>query len=249
MQRTFTTIILKHQNYKERDRLYTLFTREMGKMTVRGSGARKSGAKLAPHLEPLMASHIVVAKNRGCGVITFALCEESFYHVRQERFACASARGVIDTVERLLRDNDPHRNMYDMLLLYLRTMDVLVAHNVASTVFSIVTQGLYFQLLAQLGWNVQINVCVRCSVRLAKSTQYTYLLGDGGFICADCLHGTIISQRQKIILSRDAAATLHVFGTQYLSDSHLAHLAKLTVPQAVCDELTHFTTRRIDWVI
>lgn len=249
MHLNFTTIVLAHQDHKERDRLYTLFTRELGKIVVRGSGARKSGAKLAPHLEPMMLSYVAIAKNRGRGTLTFALCEDSFYHIREDDFAFSAVRGVLGMAKHLLRDEDPHRDVYDLLLAYLWTMDALAAHSASKTVLSVVTQGFYFHLLALLGWSVQTRQCVRCIERLEKSVQYTYLLSDGGFICKKCRVGMSISEKQKIVLSRDAAAALHVFETHHPSRSHLANLAKLTVPQKVCDELALLTKRRIAWVV
>lgn len=243
------TIILSHRDHGERDRLYTLLTRERGKLTVRGSGARKSGAKLAPHLEPLMHSHVVVAKNRGRGTITFALCEESFYHVRAQNNAYIHARGVIDVIERLLRDGDIHRNLYTTLLMYMRTLDILVERKEQASAFCAVTEGCYFYILAMLGWYVQTYTCTRCAKRLSQSTSYTYLCADGGFICKNCLRETAIPREQKIILSRDAAAALRVFDTQYRRSAHIAHFAKVRMSQEICDELRNFTIRRMKWIM
>ncbi len=237
------TIVLAHRDYGERDRLYTLFTRERGKLTVRGSGARKSGAKLAPHLEPLMRSHIVIAKNRGRGTVTFALCEESFAHLREEALALEAARGVVAATEKLLRDEDPHTDVYDTLLTYLRTMEVLSARTVSWRTYAVVTQGTYFHILSRLGWHVSPTTCVRCGGRLAQHAQYTYVLSEGGFVCASCYRASRVPAQHSLELSRDAVAALHVFCTNTIPS-----LAKLTVGEDVCDELALLTARRIAWV-
>ncbi len=247
MHVNFTTIILTHRDHKERDRLYTLFTRELGKITVRGSGARKSGAKLAPHLEPMMVSHVAIAKNRGRGTVTFALCEESFCYIRTYYRVQKLALGALSAVNHLLRDEDPHPSIYDLLVTYLHTMDALAQHHMLDDVveqtFCVVTQGFYFHLLARLGWDVVTHACIRCDGRLPAGAWYTYLLSEGGFICQSCLRGAVVAERQKIVLSRDATAALHVFAR-----NNIPSLAKLGISESVCKELEYFTMRRIHWV-
>lgn len=238
-----TAIVLSHRDHKERDRFYTLLTRELGKIVVRGSGARKSGAKLSPHLEPLMVTHVAIAKNRGRGTVTFALNEESMPHVRAEVWMLDSVRAFVATVDRLMREDDPHPAVFDVVRVYLHTLDRLVEHGAPSETCAVVTQGAYSHLLARLGWHVETAACIRCHGALTKGETYTYVLGDGGFLCADCAHGSRVSQHQTVTLSRDAAAALHVFGT-----NSIPSFAKLSVSRAVCDELARLTQRRIAWV-
>ncbi len=243
VQTNFHAIVLTHQDHKERDRLYTFFTREVGKIVVRGSGARKSGAKLAPHLEPLMVSSIVVAKNRGRGTVTFALCEESFRHLRNHPQALRLARNSCDTAERFLRNDDPQEHLYDLVLIYLRTMDALAAHNIATLTLRTVTYGFLTQLLSHLGWHIESRRCVHCKDALQEQATYRYSLSEGGFFCATCQDNTHIAQQQSITLSRNTVVALRLFHT-----NSIPSLAKVTVSQDVCDELANFSMRRIAWV-
>ncbi len=244
MHRNFHVIVLKHQDYKERDRLYTFFTREEGKIIVRGSGARKSGAKLAPHLEPLMASFVVVARNRGRGTVTFALCEENFRYIRNHVQALCLARNSCDVVEQLLRSTDPQKELYDLVLMYLRTLDTLVAHNVATVTLRTVTYGFLTHLLAYLGWHVESRRCVHCKEVLQEQKSYIYSLQEGGFLCMTCQKNVRNIQRYSVILSRNAVIALWLFHT-----NSIPSLAKVKVSQDVCDELANFSMRRIAWVL
>ncbi len=58
-------IILKKIDSGEADALFTLYTRDFGKIRARAQGVKKEGAKLKGHLEPLSLSSVsfVLGKN------------------------------------------------------------------------------------------------------------------------------------------------------------------------------------------
>lgn len=55
-----TGIVIKRADAGEADRLVTLFTREMGKITLKAKGVRKLTSKRAPHLELLTEVSCVI---------------------------------------------------------------------------------------------------------------------------------------------------------------------------------------------
>lgn len=64
MTTKLTAIIIGKKDIREADRLYTLYTREQGKMRVLGQGTRKLASKLSGNLELLNECTLTIARGK-----------------------------------------------------------------------------------------------------------------------------------------------------------------------------------------
>ena len=62
-------LILKHKDYREADRLITIYSREYGKITALARGTRKISSKLAGSLEPFTLADFMIARGRNFDTI------------------------------------------------------------------------------------------------------------------------------------------------------------------------------------
>lgn len=71
MAQTYKTegIILKRWDYKERDRMVKVLTRDYGKLTARAISARKITSKLAGHLEPFIHTDLHIARSKTIDIV------------------------------------------------------------------------------------------------------------------------------------------------------------------------------------
>src|SRR3989442_13710881 len=63
-------VVLRKLDYGEADRIYTLLTREHGKVGAIGRGVRRSTSRLGPSLELFAAIDVQLARGRNLDVIT-----------------------------------------------------------------------------------------------------------------------------------------------------------------------------------
>ncbi len=68
--KTVEGIVLKRRDFMEADRIFTLFSKEMGVIDVIARGSRKAGAKLATATEPLFAGKIQIAIGKKNNILT-----------------------------------------------------------------------------------------------------------------------------------------------------------------------------------
>ncbi len=61
MTRLVKGIILRKQDYRESDRLFVIYTDELGKISAVAKGARKIKSKMAGHLELFHVINLMVA--------------------------------------------------------------------------------------------------------------------------------------------------------------------------------------------
>src|SRR5215204_4629868 len=65
-------ILIGRREYGETDRIVTLFSRELGKITVIAKGARKPTARSGPALEYFARGRFMLARGRDLDVVTSA---------------------------------------------------------------------------------------------------------------------------------------------------------------------------------
>ncbi|MEA2113605.1 MAG: recombination protein O N-terminal domain-containing protein, partial [Patescibacteria group bacterium] len=63
-------IIIGRRNLGDYDRLFTVYTKNFGKILIKGKSVRKNQSKLRGHLELFLRSHLMIAPGRGFDIIT-----------------------------------------------------------------------------------------------------------------------------------------------------------------------------------
>jgi len=81
MTELFTTrgFVLGRRDHKESDRVYTFFSYDLGKIDIRARSARKTTAKLSPHMESASCVNAFVVDGKAGYTLAGADIEEPFF--------------------------------------------------------------------------------------------------------------------------------------------------------------------------
>ncbi|MBV8689102.1 MAG: DNA repair protein RecO [Candidatus Eremiobacteraeota bacterium] len=92
-----TAIVLRARNLGEADKIYTLFTRERGKVDAVGKGVRRAKSSLAGRLEFMNEVALTLHRGRSLDVITAAQIERSYFDaiVQPPAFLATSLMGEL----------------------------------------------------------------------------------------------------------------------------------------------------------
>ena len=105
-------IVLKTIDYKDNDKLLTLFSPSLGKITAGIKGVKKPNAKLAFSAQPFCFAEYVLAQKGGRYTVTSAYLHESFFSLRTDltRFyaACAAAEVCLA----ILYENESYEGLF-----------------------------------------------------------------------------------------------------------------------------------------
>src|SRR5690606_7475011 len=93
-------IVLRRRDYKEFDRLYTLYTEDYGKIEAIARGSRKITSKLAGHLEPMSYSSFMLATGRAFDVLATSVRISSFKFPHNDLLAFALANYFFEAVDK-----------------------------------------------------------------------------------------------------------------------------------------------------
>src|SRR5680860_1697969 len=109
-------IVLGRREYAETDRIVTLFSREIGKVTVIAKGARKPTARSGPALEYFARGRFMLARGRDLDVVTSAELLERPEQLGDNLTRLAYASHMAELTGRLAQEGQEFPLLYDLLV-------------------------------------------------------------------------------------------------------------------------------------
>ncbi len=181
MEIRYNAIILRKKEVGETDRLYTLYTETAGKVSLVAKGVRKSEAKLAGQLETLMQGLVIVVKGRGTGRIAGAVAEKNFLSLRTDGDILKRVLETINIFERLVGWDEPDKELFQLLEVYLILTDDLAKDGKKEKIF-LLTEGFLVQLFAHLGYTIETGQCAVSGEKVRSGERYFFSPSAGGIL-------------------------------------------------------------------
>ncbi len=238
MTYNYSGIILGKYDIGESDRIYTLYTLEMGKIRTVAKGVRKSQAKLAGHLENFTWSHISVAKSRGMGKITGAVAEEIFSGLRKNLDFISEVFYAAGILNKLAKEEEKDERIFILFLEYLKAMEDESESAENSVMAKLLTQGFIFNLFDCFGYKIEARVCVECGQPLSLKGNY-FNSEKGGFLCPDCT----LKLGKNIKANPNAIKIIRIF-----YHNSLKSLTKLKVSPSEINNLKIISREFFRWI-
>ncbi|GAB4331120.1 MAG: DNA repair protein RecO [Dehalococcoidia bacterium] len=212
-------VILRRRNLGEADTIFTVYSPSEGKFDAIAKGVRKARSRMRGHLEPLSRSRLLLAKGRTLDVFTQAETIEPYRRVREDLGRGAAAIYCAELIDRFTEDSAPHPEVYGLLL---DTLDALEAGAPGW-----LARWFELQLLAMLGFEVQVERCARCGGRLPER-ETLFVAGAGGLACPGCRPEAGAGR----LVSVEAVKVL-----RFASRAAAGDFARLRLPGALAAEL------------
>lgn len=196
--------VLGTVDYGERDRVVSMLSRERGKLSAFARGARVSRKRFGGALEPfnLLAAELRERPGADLWTLEDVTVERAFGGIRADlaRIACASYASEL--ARELVRDAEPHLDLFDLVGRYFERLDAGPAHPWD-------LRGFELGALWAAGLMPRLDACARCGTTVGLGAPG----GHGeGTIRFDPAHGGVLCPACRGLSStagRDArAATL-----------------------------------------
>ncbi len=188
--------VLSATDIGEYDRMYSLLTREFGKVRAVARSVRKSAAKLAGHLDIPNKSWVELVPTSKGWQVTRALEQESFHAMRADRVALSavlSGARFMDAFVHEMRDQELF-GLWEHFLSCLSRATEQDNDRVA-----LVTAQFKIRALFLFGFLPDLSVCSSCEQKFTDSHAQLFM---HGIWCAAC------SARQHVHGLRVSAAAL-----------------------------------------
>ena len=176
--------VLRTVDFGERDRVVSLLSRERGKLSAFARGARSSRRRFGGALEPFTRLAAELRERPGAELWTLddVFVERGHGAIRGDLARIACAGYACELARELVRDAEPHPELFDLLAGYLEALDGAPARPGDLRAFEM-------GALRVAGLQPRLDACARCGERLEEgdpSVRLRFDPGQGGLLCRAC---------------------------------------------------------------
>lgn len=171
-------IVLKHMNLKEADKILTLYTPGMGKISAVAKGVRRPRSKTGGHLELLSHCALMLTRGRNLDTVNQVQTISSFLPLREDLWRASLALYAAEMVSRFTVEHVENYPLYRLLLETLKRLCDTQDGELTLRFFEL-------NLLAHLGYQPELHDCIACKSPLQPTANF-FSASGGGVLCPAC---------------------------------------------------------------
>lgn len=179
MHITTKALVLRGVDYRESDKILTLFTQEQGKMTVSARGCRKKRSTIAAGCQLLAWSEMVLYDYQGRWSVKEAAVERLFQGVREDIVRLALGCYFAEMAELLAVEGEENAPLLSLTLNSLHALDKMPEKPLA-----LVKAAFEWKAMALAGYEPLIDGCAVCGAVPPEEPRFN--LREGVLHCARC---------------------------------------------------------------
>lgn len=200
-------IILKKEDRGEADQLFTIYTKDFGKLEILGKGIRKISSKLRSGAEIFYLSEIEFIQGKTYKTLTDAILIDSFQNLRKNLGRLSIAYKISETLDDLVKGQEADKKIWQLLI---ETFNKLNSYKLKPKSYKLIYYYFLWNLLSILGYKPELYQCSLCQKKLIPGKLY-FNPKEGGVICPNCFKKvksgkevkTEIVKILRIILEKD----------------------------------------------
>lgn len=220
--------IFKKEDIGETDRIYSVYTKDFGRIEVLGKGIRKISAKLRAGMELFSFSEIEFIKGKKGKRLTDAFLIKRFSRLRKDLKRLKISFKITDLLEKLIKGEEKDERILNLILeTFDKLNDYFFSHSLEKTLF----YYFFWNLLNFLGYVPQINICILCQRKINPPIFY-FSFKEKGFLCLECSK----KEKEKIEVKQEIIKLISLFLKRDLST-----LEKVKLEKKILDELKNFS--------
>ena len=175
--------ILKKENRGEADQIFTIYTKDFGKLEILGKAIRKISSKLRSGAETFYLSEIEFIQGKTYKTLTDAILVEKFKNLRKDLKRLPIAYKISEILDNLVRGQEADEKIWHLLNETFNKLNNCQIVKLSSC------QLLYYyflwSLLSILGYKPELYNCSLCQKKLIPEKLY-FNPKEGGIICQNC---------------------------------------------------------------
>lgn len=178
MHVTTKALVLRSVDYKESDKILTLLTSDMGKLTASARGCRKKGSSIAAGCQLLCWSEMVLYEYQGRWVVKEANTERQFRGVRDDLEKLALACYLAEVTEVLAVEGLPSPELLSLILNSLHALEKMNKPQ------ALIKAAFELKSMCLAGYEPLLDGCAACGLDIPVDPRFH--LREGVLHCASC---------------------------------------------------------------
>ncbi|MBP3423190.1 MAG: DNA repair protein RecO [Clostridia bacterium] len=175
-------IVLRAVDYKDNDKILTLFSPSLGRITAGAKGVKKPTAKLSFAAQPFCFAEYILAEKGGRYTVTGAYLHESFFSLRYDIVRFYAACALAEVCLTILYEDESHEGLFIALIEGLKALS-LAEEDAAEAVIA-------FMLVAlrESGYPLDLSYAEECDGDIGDKIWFDF--SDGKFSSFErCVQG------------------------------------------------------------
>ena len=172
---------LKKKDRGEADQLFTIYTKDFGKLEIFGKAIRKIKSKLRAGAEIFYLSQIEFIQGKTHKTLTDAILIEKFPETRKNLEKLRISYKIAEVADELIKGEEKDEKIWQLITGTFKKLN-----SVPQLQQSLLLYYYFFwSLLALLGYQSELYNCSLCQRKIKPQTLY-FSSEEGGIICQDC---------------------------------------------------------------
>lgn len=172
-------IIIKSKDYKDSDKIVTIFSADLGLISARVRGVKKATAKLSFAVQPFALCEFMLIKSGDFYTCINATSIDQFYNITNDFDSYIFMLGCLEVCSKTVKENSPEPELFLFLVKALKA----VCYEGLNSMYVFIKFML--NSLKYLGFELKVDSCSACNNMLG-SNLYAFSYDYNGFICAKC---------------------------------------------------------------
>ncbi len=169
--------ILKKTDRGEADQLFTIYTKDFGKLEILGKAIRKIKSKLRSGIELFYLSEIEFIQGKTYKTLTDAILIEKFQELRNNLDKLKIASQIAEVSDNLIDGQEKDEEIWELLSEVFNKLN--------NSKSEIIYYYFLWNILSALGYQINLYNCAVCQKKLLPQKLY-FNTDEGGIICLSC---------------------------------------------------------------
>lgn len=173
--------ILKKEDRGEADRLFTVFSEDLGRLEILGKAIRKISSKLRSSADIFYLSEIEFIQGKAQKTLTDAVLINDFANLKTDLKRLVAANMIADAFDSLVVGQEHDRQIWRLLSMVFDKLNDL---KLKIYDFKLVYFYFLWNLIAILGYAPDLEECFSCRQKI-KPGRINFLPSEG-LVCQNC---------------------------------------------------------------
>lgn len=172
----------RKENRLEADRVFSVFTKDFGRIEVFGRTIRKINSKLRPNIEIFSLSEIEFIQGKNKKTLTNTLFLERFKNISEVPEKLEIAFNIAYILDNFIKGEEKDEKILELIV---DTFEKLNNHTLSTKNYSLVYYYFLWNFIFVLGYGPELSKCAVCQQKLNPYGLY-FSNREGGVICKNC---------------------------------------------------------------
>ncbi|MBQ8425116.1 MAG: DNA repair protein RecO [Clostridia bacterium] len=204
-------IVIKSIDYKDSDKIVTIFSAELGLINARVRGVKKNKAKLSFAVQPFAFIEFLLIKSGNFYNCINATSIDQFFDITLDFDNYIFMLACLEVCAKTVKENDAEPELFILLLNSLN----MVCYNGLNSMYVFIK--FILETMKILGFEMTVSNCSLCNEKVQNNKFLAFSYEYNGVICEKCA-----KNEDCLELSKGEYAIL-----KFINESSLENLSKL----------------------